>query len=283
MKLAISNIAWKPEARAAIYGLLQELGVAGLEIAPGQAFAGEDDPIAPGSSAIRSFLAEIQDYGLTLVSMQSLLYGVEGASLFGTSDERSRFVTGVSRAIRLAGQLRIPNLVLGSPTARVIPEGMDPGAVETISTDVFRALGEECLAAGTKLALEANPPAYRTNFMNTTAEAVAVAEMVAHPAVAVNLDLGAAKLTGENARAGAWLTGQHSALISHVHISEPNLAPVPADDQLVASIARDAAAGAYSGWFSIEMRCVGDDNTESVRHAIMACQRAMGGFSDGAA
>ena len=43
MRLAVSNIAWRAEEAEAALDRLQVLGVAGLEIAPGLAFAGEPD------------------------------------------------------------------------------------------------------------------------------------------------------------------------------------------------------------------------------------------------
>ena len=39
MRLAISNIAWKPSERESVYAILADQGVHGLEIAPAQAFA----------------------------------------------------------------------------------------------------------------------------------------------------------------------------------------------------------------------------------------------------
>ena len=38
MKLAISNIAWMPDERGAVYNLMAEAGVTGLEIVPGLFF-----------------------------------------------------------------------------------------------------------------------------------------------------------------------------------------------------------------------------------------------------
>ena len=51
MKLAISNIAWAPEHRHAVYAAMQARGIGGLEFAPGLLFAGEPDPFEPSDEA----------------------------------------------------------------------------------------------------------------------------------------------------------------------------------------------------------------------------------------
>jgi hypothetical protein len=51
MQLAISNIAWSPEDTDAVYEVLSEIGVGGLEIAPGVLFAAEPDPFDPSEEA----------------------------------------------------------------------------------------------------------------------------------------------------------------------------------------------------------------------------------------
>ena len=55
--------------------------------------------------------------------MQSLLFGVADAHLFGGKREQDKFEQGMERAIELAGNYEIPT-VFGSPKQRIIPEGM---------------------------------------------------------------------------------------------------------------------------------------------------------------
>src|SRR5262245_51516281 len=102
MRLAISNIAWRHEERNAIYTILAKAGVTGLEIAPGLAFAPASDPFLPDESTVATFRREIAAHGLSVVSMQSLLFGVPAAQLFGDAPGRSAFEAGLERAIALA-------------------------------------------------------------------------------------------------------------------------------------------------------------------------------------
>lgn len=253
MKLAMSNIAWPPEQARAAYELLARHGASGLEIAPGLAFADSADPMAPEAQAITRFAAERAEFGLELVSMQSLLFGVEGAQLFGTADERAAFAAAMTRAIDLAARLGVPNLVFGSPRQRSFPAGISPAEACEEAVETFHHLGDLAAAAGTLLAIEPNPVAYGTNFLNTVAETARFVAEVNHPAITLNFDIGALIANGEtDAIPAIW----HAAngRISHVHISEPALAPAPADQALLTRIAAALTELGYQGWFSIEMR-----------------------------
>jgi sugar phosphate isomerase/epimerase len=274
MRLAISNIAWRPEESSAIYAILAEAGVAGLEIAPGLAFHDSLNPFKPDVAAVARFRGDLSAHGLELVSMQSLLFGAKDARLFGGEAECATFEAGLERAIVLAERLEIPNLVMGSPANRVIPADMERADAERIACAVFRRLGEKARAAGTKLALEPNPTAYGTNFLTTMDETLAFAELVDHPHVTVNFDIGALRMNREAGQAVA-LYERGSSRVSHVHVSEPDLAPAPQSEQEFGRIAQALLARGYGGWFSIEMRQVGEDNRENIRARANACVRQL--------
>lgn len=267
MKLAMSNIAWRPEEADECLALLQAAGARGLEIAPGLTFPHEADPFNPSPAAASKLFASLDGHDLQLVSMQSLLFGVQSARLFGTPAERDAFEAGLQRAIKLAATLGIPNLVMGSPGNRVIPQGMDRKHAEDIARSVFRRLGDLALTAGTRLALEPNPAAYGTNFLTSLIEAIEFAVYVDHPAVTVNFDIGALHMNGEFDR-GPELYRYGRNFISHVHISEPNLAPAPKDPAALAVLASCISDAGYAGWFSIEMRQVGDSGVAPVKNAL---------------
>lgn len=253
MKLAVSNIAWPPQDRDTAYAILRDHGITGLEIAPGLLFDGADDAFIPSQAELDDAVAAIERAGLNLVSMQSLLFGVEGAGLFGDEDEQRRLLQGLVRAIDLAGRLRIPNLVFGSPKQRVIPPGMPYQQAERIAIDLFRRVGDIAIGAGTRLAIEPNPAAYGTNFLTRMADVVAFVGKVGHPGISMVFDLGA-----------LWMNGDYDDIerlaeaalpfISHVHFSEAHLAPAPATERDAARAFAALARAGYAGWHSIEMR-----------------------------
>lgn len=250
MRLAMSNIAWAPEEASAAYTLIARHGARGLEIAPGIAFAGEADPFVPSVGATNAFLREIGAYGLALVSMQSLLFGMGGAQLFGTTEERAAFDAGMERALILAGRLGIPNLVFGSPGNRACPPTVDAAAQ---AGETFARLGDRAVSLGTRIAIEPAPAAYGTNFLNTAADVAAFVAALGHPGIGLNLDIGALLMNGEMVDVPQ-LIARAGAALAHVHVSEPHLAPAPASVETLMPIAAALAISDYPGWVSLEMR-----------------------------
>jgi sugar phosphate isomerase/epimerase len=253
MRLAVSNIAWAPADRDAAYAILSAAGVTGLEIAPGLFFDGAADVFVPTAAEVEAALGAMRDAGLQLVSMQSLLFGVEGAALFEGEASLERLRAGMDRAITLAGRVGIPNLVFGSPRQRNIPDGMDPRAAETSAVEVFRRFGDAAARAGTRISVEPNPAAYGTNFLNRIAEAEAFVRHVDHPAITLIVDVGALHMNGDFDTVEA-VAGRAVDMVSHVHISEPNLDPAPARADQAARVMTAMTGAGYTGWFSIEMK-----------------------------
>jgi sugar phosphate isomerase/epimerase len=253
MKLAISNIAWMPEERGEVYDLMADLGVTGLEIAPGLFFNAAADPFLPSPDVARTALTEIEDRGFTIVSMQSLLFGVAGAALFDGAEARANLTRGMERAINLAGRFGIPNIVFGSPKQRRVPEGLPMNEALDQAVDLFRHFAAIATSAGTKIAIEANPSAYGTNFLNTLDESLDFVQRVNHSAVVSMLDLGAMHMNGVYAsilnRIPCLLPTLH-----HVHVSEPNLAPAPRKASALAPVLSALRKAGYHNWVSIEMK-----------------------------
>ncbi|WP_298303727.1 sugar phosphate isomerase/epimerase [uncultured Erythrobacter sp.] len=272
MKLAMSNIAWAPEERLAAYQAMAEIGFTGLEIAPGLFFHQSDNPLVPCDVRAGEALSEMAGYGLELVSMQSLLFGVQGTGLFEGDDARAALVKGMHRAIDLAGRFGIPNLVFGSPAQRRIPDGMSMERALGKATEVFRALGDRAKSAGTRITIEANPAAYGTNFLNTLDEVEVFVAEVNHPAIAVILDLGAMHMNGEFDTVPERLR-TISQTLNHVHVSEPELAPAPADPTLLAPVLSALDKHSYDKAVSIEMRRP-ENGIQGIKSSIVALATA---------
>lgn len=251
----MSNIAWSPDERIAAYSILSNAGFTGLEIAPGLFFHAADDPFVPIDSVASAALDEAADAGLRLVSMQSLLFGVSGAGLFGDTDARTAFEKGMIRAIELAGRFGIPNLVFGSPGQRRVPEGMTMDQAIKEAAEVFQKLGDAALRADTAIAIEANPTAYGTNFLNTLDQAADFVMQVNHPAVVLILDFGVMHINSTFHMLTENIPGIIPYL-NHVHVSEPNLAPAPAErSSVITPVLQTLRAQGYNKAISIEMKC----------------------------
>jgi len=266
MILAMSNIAWAPDERLEAYAILAEAGFTGLEIAPGLFFHAAEDPFLPDTASARAARVEAADAGLSLVSMQSLLFGVTGAGLFEGPEARAAFETGMRRAIALAGRFGIPNLVFGSPLQRRVPAGMAMADALEQAAEVFRRLGDAAAAADTRIAIEANPAAYGTNFCTTLDEALGFVALVAHRTVVPHLDLGAMHMNGEFDGVPSRLPALAPRL-SHVHVSEPDLTPAPADPGALVPVLEGLAAAGYPRAVSIEMKRA-PEGLAAVRRAV---------------
>jgi sugar phosphate isomerase/epimerase len=267
MKLAVSNIAWAPADRDAAYAILHGAGITGLEIAPGLFFDGAADVFVPTEADVEAALGAMRAAGLELVSMQSLLFGVEGAALFEGEAALERLRTGMDRAITLAGRVGIPNLVFGSPRQRNIPDGLDPLAAEALAVDAFRRFGDAAALAGTRISVEPNPAAYGTNFLNRVAQAEAFVRRVDHPAITLIVDVGALHMNGDFDTVEA-VAGRAAPLVSHVHISEPNLDPAPARVDQAARVMTAMTDAGYRGWFSIEMKARPEPGLDALEASV---------------
>jgi len=252
VKLAVSNIAWAPEERLAAYDLLHQRGIRGLEFAPGLLF-GPSYPFDPSQEDVQRVRGEIESAGLRLVSMQALLYGMPGAELFGNAGARALFIRGMERSIALAGRLGVPNLVFGSPAQRILPSGMSVAEGMESAVPVFRELAEVAARVGTKVAIEFNPKAYGGNFITHLVDAERFVERISHPAVALLLDLGGMHLNHEFESIDIAIS-RILLRLSHVHVSEPFLAPAPADPDAAALALKALRTAGYEGWISIEMK-----------------------------
>ena len=244
MKLCFSNIAWAAEEDARVYAQLQQLGFSALEIAPTRFF--QRDPYSRAAEFAAVSAAVKQQYGLAMVSAQSIFNG-RGENLFDETGADA-LLAYLERCAAFCAAGGIENLVFGCPRNRSIPEGM----CAEDALPFFRKAAALTAKYGCRLALEANPPMYGTNFINTTAEALAFAEKC--EGLWVNLDVGAMLDRGEDVSLLAGKTGR----ISHVHISEPGLAPITAH-ALHGELSALLRAEGYERAVSVEMKNSGTE------------------------
>ena len=241
MKLSASNIGWAAEDDNRIYKALAERGFQGLEIAPTRIFP---QPAYEKLEQAAAFAVTLKaDYGLTVPSMQSIWFGRQ-ENIFGSLQDRELLIAHTQKAVDFAAAIGCKNLVFGCPRNRAYPEGKDPNEALAF----FSQLGEYAHANRCTIALEANPPIYNTNYLNNTAEAFAAAKCCGN-GVSVNLDIGTVIQNGESISS---LTDILPA-VSHIHISEPYLAPIE-ERPVHRELADLLRACGYDGFVSVEMK-----------------------------
>ena len=216
MRIAISNIAWDASEDEAVAELLKKFGVDAIDVAPGKYFP---DP----KNASSADIAEVRDWwqqrGISITGMQALLFGTVGLNVFGLSQSQSDMLDHLAAVCRIAAGLGATKLVFGSPKNRDRSALTDEDA-RNIAIDFFRRLGDIASQHGVVICLEPNPTCYGANFMTNSAETASVVKSVSHPAIRMQLDTGALAINGEDA---FQVINDYSALIGHVHASEPDL------------------------------------------------------------
>lgn len=243
-KLAASNIAWDAADDINVYYKLRESGFLGIEIAPTRFIA--DNPYHPANSkAVSKIALDIRNSSdLVIPSMQSIWYGRQ-ERLFGGLNEKNFLLDYTKKAIDFSAAIGCPHIVFGSPRNRVLPvNGMAQDAV-----NFFSECASYASLKGIVIGIEANPVAYGTNFLNTTAQVIDFIKLINCPSLKVNLDLGAVIANNEDVN----LFPDYLKYTSHIHISEPLLSPVTA--RPIHKMLRDAINNSdYSGWISLEMK-----------------------------
>jgi len=241
MKLSISNIGWTNENDELVYGMMKDMGFTGLEIAPTRIFIENPyDKLKEAEDWSRQLMSE---HGFCVPSMQSIWYG-RSEMIFGSEEECRVLVNYTKKAIDFAIAIGAKNLVFGCPRNRNMPEGADT----QIAVDFFKEIGDYAFSRGTAIGMEANPPIYNTNYINSTKEAVELIEKVDSKGFRLNFDMGTVICLEECLN---FLDGKYD-LINHVHISEPGLKPIEVREfnKVFAGKLHDAG---YQGFVSIEM------------------------------
>lgn len=239
MKLSISNIGIKDSDLLRVYAKMQGLGYTGLEIAPTK-FVGEQ-PYDSVAKAARIAQQILDDFGLVIPSMQSIWYGKSG-NIF-VKDDSEALLEYTKRAVQFAKGVNCKSLVFGCPKHRNIPQNST--AEESIS--FFTQVAKYAFDNGTAIALEANVPEYGTNFINTSKDAFDFAKKV--PYLKVNYDTGTLIAQNESLDTLA----NNIDLVSHIHISEPLLAPIKPREMHI-ELATLLKQKEYKGFVSIEMQ-----------------------------
>jgi len=247
MKVAISNIAWNPDEEQEVLRLLSRNGISLLEVAPTK-YWGDPSSVAPLKVEAQKRL--LNNSGFEVIAAQALLFGHPELSIFGDEKLRNTTLDYLCRVSETCIRLGARVLVFGSPKNRLKGSLDDQTAIE-IASDFFGAAAEYVFAMGGVLCLEPNPVEYGCDFINTTAQAIALVEQINHPGLRIQLDTSSMTLNGEKPsisieRGMAWA--------GHFHISEPFLDLVGAGKTSHVIIAEKLRAMSFKGPVSIEMR-----------------------------
>jgi sugar phosphate isomerase/epimerase len=219
MRLSISNIAWDVTEDAAVADLLQRKDIDAIDIAPGKYFPEPTEATPEQMAEVRRWWNQ---RGISIVGMQSLLFGTLGLNLFGSADARDAMLRHLEAVCRVAAGVGAQWLVFGSPKNRD-RSGLTDQQTEQIALPFFRKLGSIAQRAGVTVCLEPNPEHYGANFLTRSDDTAAMVRLIDHPAIRMQLDTGSLALSDEDPAA---ILRNHGDLIGHIHASEPDLMPL---------------------------------------------------------
>jgi len=262
VRLGISNIAWDVPEDAAVLALLRDHGIDAIDIAPGKYFPEPRSATEADMLKVRRWWSE---RGIEITGMQALLFGKPGLNVFGSNESRQALSEHLGAVCRIGGVLGATRLVFGSPRNRDRTGLTDADALD-VALEFFQGLGDKAAQEGVIICLEPNPARYGANFMTTSEETASVVRALGHPAIRMQLDLGAVVINNENPEA---VVAECASLIGHVHASEPDLAPLGSrgtDHRRMADVLREHLADSM---VCIEMVATADEShLESIGRAL---------------
>jgi len=257
MRLALCNETFADRSLAEGFRLTADIGYTGVELAPftlrapGAPPTGELTDVRTLDAATRRDIRSAAEIaGLEVVGLHWLLAKTTGFHLTTASAPvRAATAEYLAALADLCADLGGQILVLGSPQQRSRePQVSAERAIEH-ATEVLRAAMPTYERRGVVLALEPLGPA-ETDFLNTAAEAVELAQRVASPACRLHLDMKA--MAAEPASMPEIIHAQREH-VAHFHANDPNLLGPGMGDVAVPPVVKALRDIDYQGWVSVEV------------------------------
>lgn len=245
-KFTFSNIAWSTEEESTARKLLVKYGISGVEVAPARAVK---DIYTFQSKEALAYRRYWNEDGISITSMQALLFGGPGGNIFGNSSERKHVEVHLKKVIKLASIIGAKKLVFGSPKNRLKGQ-LNKSEANAMAADFFHGIAIDAFEHDTQLCIEPNPTYYGCDFVNTSEEAFELNGVINHPGFGVHLDAAGMHLSDEDINHQLNKFGEH---ISHFHISEKDLVEIGTGETPHNVVAKAIAESKYNGYLSVEM------------------------------
>ena len=262
LKLAISNISWKPtDDEKQVFSLLHQHSVTGIEVAPTKVWSNLDEAT---DSNVTSYKKYLEDNGFEVPAIQSILYGHPEFQVF-KPETHDKMFEHLKKMFGICAGLGGKVAVFGCPKNRcVIGEKTNVSYAE--AAEFFNKLGEIAKSAGVVVGIEANPAAYKCNFLNTIDEVDEfVKTHIESAGIKVHFDVGACVMNDED------VCKKIKSIrdFCHFHISTSyleNIADTAVEYPKMFDALREVN---YKGWVSIEMKQI-DPTLQNIERALRA-------------
>lgn len=264
LRYAICNETFGGWDHGKVCDFVAATGYTGLEIAPFTLTPRITDVSAEQRRELRR---TAEAAGLTIVGLHWLLAKTEGFHVT-SADSAMRRATGeylgeLARACRdLGGDI----LVFGSPLQRKVAGDVTRQQADDYAVDTFQYVLPILDETGVRFGLEPLAPA-ETNFLNSCAEAIALADRIGHPKVNLHLDV---KAMASEATPTPALIRQHIGRTLHFHANDANGRGPGFGTTDFGPIVAALTQMEYAGWVSVEVFDYSPDPEtiaiESLRH-----------------
>lgn len=284
MKLAISNIAFGEDQRAALNRVSQS-GVEGLVVAPTIIWpslseianlSGQEltDRLKTLEREAGEYRKKLGNFGLECVGLQSLTYRIgENAKIFGTEEEGKNLIEHLKRLTNLAGSLGADSMAFGSPGLRNPGELSGEQAMER-AAELFGRVAIAAYDNNTQIAIEPLS-GYGNKFVENLNQARELASRIDHPGFGIHPDTAAMFGAGDTPGDLASLVRDHRDSVRGIDASAPDLDQLSLAPEVSQRGYMDALREAnYNGWVSIEMR--GPLNPEVLKEEIEIFKKQCG-------
>ncbi len=251
MKLALCNEVLGDRALAEQCEYAAALGYAGLEIAP---YTLDELPHQVPADKRRDIRQTIEASGLVVSGLHWLLVTPPDLSITSAdAGVRAKTREVMCGLVSLCGDLGGAVLVHGSPKQRWLPD--DPAAAAAArgwALDAFAEVAAAAEACGVTYCIEALAPPH-ANFVTTVAEAAAIVDEIASPALRTMIDLGAARANPAEAPVeeliAKWLPSGH---VAHIQLRDRSRrGPGQGDDTFAGPLDALDRHG-YRSWIAVE-------------------------------
>ena len=251
MKLALCNEVLGDRALAEQCEYAAALGYQGLELAP---YTLDELPHRMSADNRRDIRQTIETSGLVVSGLHWLLVTPQDLSITSANaDIRANTTQIMCDLIALCGDLGGEVLVHGSPKQRWLPDDpADAAAARGWALEAFGKAAAGAEACGVTYCIEPLAPPH-ANFITTMAEAAAIVDEIASPALRTMIDFGAARANPAEVPVeeliAHWLPSGH---IAHIQLRDRSRrGPGLGDDPFAGPLDALAAYG-YSGWLAVE-------------------------------
>ncbi len=249
MKLSLCNEVIRALPFERQCQLAAELGYQGLEIAP---FTLGDEAYRMSGEARARLRRTCSEAGIRVSGLHWLLVAPAGLSIT-TSDRAAwdRTVEVMRRLVELCAELGGEYLVHGSPAQRRLDGETDEAAAAHRGEAAWIAVAADAQAAGVAYCIEPLAPK-ETDFVNTVADAAAIVERIANPALRTMIDTSAAAVAESEPVAALVERWVPTGLIAHVQLNDRNRRGPGQGEDMFAPVLAALKRTGYDRWLAME-------------------------------